>query len=121
MKRPKKAPPKNRRLSVAEEREPVRRLPNPFSSGQAGRMSPEDLVRYTFEALHIWAITRGFPFDANQTPLEFAERLAQREPAMKHEIFRTASYYARLEYGNQRPPEEFVGVLRSLWSVIGFS
>jgi hypothetical protein len=120
-KQPKKQVPKKRLRSAQEEQRSPRRLPNPFASGQAERMPADELVRFSFEALRLWATARGFELKPSETPLEFAERLAIREPALKHEIFRTTSYYSHVTFGHQMPPEEFLAALKSLWSVIGFS
>ena len=35
-------------------------------------MSPDDLVRYTFEAVQAWAAERDLPRRVGETPLEFA-------------------------------------------------
>src|SRR5262249_12694696 len=48
---------------------------NPFADGRAGRMTADELVRYTFAALQAWAAERGWGRQTGETPLEFAERL----------------------------------------------
>ena len=41
---------------------------DPFAAGTAGRYPPEELVRYTFEALEAWARDNGQPRLPEQTP-----------------------------------------------------
>jgi hypothetical protein len=108
------------RSSSSGEGEAVRLLPNPFHTGQASRMSLSELVQYSYEGLTLWAKARGFALDPSETPIELAERLSQKEPALTHEILLLSSYYSHVTYGNQPPPEECLTVLKSLWSIIGF-
>jgi len=49
---------------------------DPFAAGMAGRYRPEELVRYTFEALEAWARDNGHSRLPDQTPHEFARCLA---------------------------------------------
>ena len=68
--------------AAAEEADKGRPLPrfadytDPFASGVAGRYRPEELVRYTFEALEAWARDAGHSRLPDQTPHEFARCLA---------------------------------------------
>ena len=50
---------------------------DPFRSGSAEQREPEELVRYSFEALEAWARERGCPREAEQTALEFASHLGR--------------------------------------------
>jgi hypothetical protein len=88
---------------------------NPFHTGEAARMSLEELVRYSYDALRQWGQARGIQLDESETPLELAERLSEHEPALTREIRLLGSYYSRLIYGNQPPPEDCLGALESLW------
>jgi hypothetical protein len=93
---------------------------NPFQTGTASQMPLAELVRYSFDALQRWAQARGFTLAENETPIEFAERLAERERVLTREILLLASYYSHVVYANQTPPEESREILKQLWSTIGF-
>ena len=51
---------------------------NPFGTGQAGKMSAEELITYTFEAMEAWATERGVERPLDQTPLEFAREIGEQ-------------------------------------------
>jgi len=104
----------------ASKSKSVKLLANPFQSGQADRMSLSELVQYSFEGLMLWAESRGFQLNESETPLEFAERLSQREQAITEDILLLSSYYSHLAYGSQVPSEDSLEVMQRLWFVIGF-
>ena len=74
---------------------------NPFFSGAAGRMPPAQLVRYTFEALEAWARERVVARPPEQTPLEFAQELGRRDPALAKDVTSTAELYVRVAYAQE--------------------
>jgi hypothetical protein len=100
--------------------EAVRLLPfaayeDPFFSGAAGRMSPEQLVRYTFDALEAWAREQVIERPADQTALEFAQELGRRIPALAKDVTQTAQIYDRLAYARQIPSKNSLEVLERMW------
>ncbi len=92
---------------------------NPFFSGAAGRMSPAQLVRYTFEALEAWSREQVFARRADQTPLEFAQELGRRDPTLAKDVTSTAELYVRVAYARRNPSRESVEVLERLWRRMG--
>ncbi len=92
---------------------------NPFFSGAAGRMPPAQLVRYTFEALEAWARERVVARPPEQTPLEFAQELGRRDPALAKDVTSTAELYVRVAYARRNPSRESVAVLERLWRRMG--
>jgi hypothetical protein len=92
---------------------------NPFFSGAAGRMAPAQLVRYTFEALEAWARERVVARPPEQTPLEFAQELGRRDPAIAKDVTSTAELYVRVAYARKNPSRESVAVLERLWRRMG--
>jgi len=92
---------------------------NPFFSGAARRMSPAQLVRYTFEALEAWAREQVVARPPEQTPLEFARELGQRVPAMAKDVTEAAELYVRVAYARKNPTREAVEVLERLWRRMG--
>lgn len=106
--------------SEEESPAPVRRLPfaaydNPFATGAARRMSPAQLARYTFEALEAWAREQFVERPADQTPLEFAQELGRRVPALAKDITQTAQLYVQIAYAGKVPPKDSVDVLERMW------
>lgn len=94
---------------------PFRTFRDPFLTGAADRMSAAELVRYTFEALEAWAIERDLPRQAGDTPLEFAERLAEESPELAEDVRQLARYYAGLAYARQTLKDDCRDPLRQLW------
>ncbi len=88
---------------------------NPFNTGQASAMAPEELVRYTFEALQCWAVDHRNARGHGETPYEFANRLGQKEPLLADDVRQLAWFYTRMAYAQQAPPESVVQNARSLW------
>src|SRR5262249_20321390 len=67
---------------------------DPFIDGSARKRSPEELLRYSFAALHSWAWEHGQGRSPEETPIEFARRLAMEFPALETEVQRLAVLYA---------------------------
>jgi hypothetical protein len=105
--------------SLAIEARPFAAYENPFFSGAAQRMSPAQLVRYTFEALEAWAREQVVPRPPEQTPLEFAQELGRRVPALAKDATSTAALYVRVAYSRNNPSRESVQVLERLWRRMG--
>jgi hypothetical protein len=72
---------------------------DPFQSGQASRWSLAELMGYSFRALEAWGRDRQCHRDEGQTPGEFADRLAQREPRIATEARQLAAAYGLVAYG----------------------
>ncbi|TMQ31827.1 MAG: DUF4129 domain-containing protein [Planctomycetota bacterium] len=88
---------------------------NPFLDGSAQQQSPEEVVRYSFEALHSWAWERGLGRQPEETPIEFADRLVQDFPAMDTQTRRLASLYARVAYAHGRLTPASLGAVKEFW------
>lgn len=95
-------------------RRPFSSFANPFHTGMSG--SPEELVRYSFEALEAWSWEHGLPRNEDDTPIEFAEQIGMEHPALASEARRLASYYARAAYGRGRLPATTLDALRQFWN-----
>ena len=54
-----------------------------------------------------------------QTPLEFAQELARREPALAKDVTSAAELYVRVAYARRNPSRESVDVLERLWRRMG--
>ena len=93
---------------------PFASYPNPFAGGP-GQRSAEELVRYSFEALEAWAREHGQARQRDDTPLEFAERLADDVPPLAADARRLAVLYARAAYARGRLPASSTDFLRQFW------
>jgi hypothetical protein len=105
--------------AVTEVREPERpfaAFKNPFASGKAGRLPPEQLVRYTFEALEAWSFERQAARRREETPLEFAEALSGRYPALAQDARQLARLYSQMVYARTNPSRDCLPLLQRLWS-----
>ncbi len=93
-------------------------FPNPFLTGQADRLTPEELVRYTFEALEAWARDRGYARQPDQTPHEFAVQVGTRATALNEDARRLADLYCRVAYASGTVLPKSTAPLRRLWRTL---
>lgn len=94
---------------------PFSHYSNPFTSGQSSRMSPAELVRYTFVALETWGRENGCPRAEGQTPHEFAAAIGQLDHTLSREAAHLADLYARLAYAPPAAIRTTFEPLRALW------
>jgi len=106
---------------------PFAAFADPFATGTANRYSPDELVRYTFEALEAWAREHGCPRRPYQTPHEFARDLGARVASLAGDARSLADLYCRVAYapGGYQPevghhrkvvaPAASAGALKQLW------
>ncbi len=88
---------------------------NPFAAGLAGRCAVEELVRYSFEALEAWGREHGCAREEDQTPLEYAQRLARQHARIGPETQVLADLYCRVAYGHEQLAARRRDDLRRLW------
>ncbi len=96
-------------------RRPFADFIDPFASGMADRYSQAELVRYTFEAVEAWAREHGQPREADQTPHEFARRLALSFSSLGEDARQLADLYAQAAYSPVTLPAASVARLSHLW------
>jgi hypothetical protein len=88
---------------------------DPFAAGVAARWTPEQLVRYTFEAMEAWSRDHGQPRDPEQTPHEFARLVAAQVPDLTDDAQRLAELYCQAAYAHASLPPAGVARLSRLW------
>jgi hypothetical protein len=88
---------------------------DPFLTGDAARVTTDELVRYSFAALEAWARDRGLGRQPDETPHELAERLSWDAAEMSEELRALAGLYGLVAYAGVRPPLEAVKPLKELW------
>src|SRR5262249_57808733 len=69
---------------------PFSAFANPFDSGKAERMSPRELVRYSFAALEAWAREHSLQRGDHETAMEVIDPLADKVRAWGSEAQRPA-------------------------------
>jgi hypothetical protein len=94
---------------------PFSQYVDPFASGAAARMSPAEVVRYTFAALEAWGRENGCPRDAGQTPHEFAAAIGELDSSLSREAAQLAELYARMAYAQPAAIRTSFEPLRALW------
>jgi hypothetical protein len=94
---------------------PFALFPDPFLDGTAERTSPNQLVRYSFEALQSWAWERKLGREPADTPREFVERLVAELPALDREARGLAALYARVAYARSNLGPGALDPLRQFW------
>jgi hypothetical protein len=107
--------------AAAEEEAKAKPLPrfadytDPFAAGVAGRYRPEELVRYTFEALEAWGRDTGNARLPDQTPHEFARCLGAEVSSLSADASYLAELYCYVAYAHATPAAASVGRLSQLW------
>ncbi|MBX9623689.1 MAG: DUF4129 domain-containing protein [Gemmataceae bacterium] len=94
---------------------PFTAFSDPFADGTAAGRDPAELVAYTFAALDSWAWDRGHGRRADETPLEFAARLAGEYPDIGADVRRLAGRYARVAYSEGPLPGDTRRMLEEVW------
>ncbi|HUG93281.1 MAG TPA: DUF4129 domain-containing protein [Planctomycetaceae bacterium] len=88
---------------------------NPFFTGAAGRMSPEELVIYTFRALEAWGYDNNFQRRPDQTPLEYAGELGGRFPEVAGAARTVSRLFTRVAYAERAPTDRCREMLEPVW------
>ena len=92
---------------------------NPFIGNRAKRLTTEQLVRHTFEAMQAWGYERGVAKLPDQTAWEFAVCVANHEPAMDGWAKDLATVYAQTAYAKDLSlPTNTAELLRRVWTVM---
>jgi hypothetical protein len=96
-------------------RRPFHWYRNPFHDGRAEQMPAAELIRYSFEALEAWAGEHDRGRGAEETPLEFAERVGDEAPGLAAEAKRLAALYARVLYAKGVLPGNWRAIAEKFW------
>jgi hypothetical protein len=101
---------------VPKPRKSFREFQNPFASDRHRAMAPDELVRYTFEALEAWSADHGKPRRADQTPVEFADVATIGNKDMHRDARILAMLYSRIAYGAARVTAHQASGLTGIWT-----
>ncbi|HMF12088.1 MAG TPA: DUF4129 domain-containing protein, partial [Gemmataceae bacterium] len=99
----------------AKRPRPFASFRNPFLDGSADRLSPDQLVRYSFAALQSWAYERDLARQPEETPLEFAQRVGDQAPVLEGEALQLSNLYARAVYARGALPTGSLEPARRFW------
>ncbi len=91
---------------------------NPFYDPKLSRLSPGELVTYSFDALQAWAAGFGLPREQEETPLEFAHRLGESLPDFAEPIHAMVLTYSRVAYADHSPDSDSLTAVRQLWALM---
>ncbi|WP_166823532.1 DUF4129 domain-containing protein [Thalassoroseus pseudoceratinae] len=89
---------------------------NPFHSGMASSMPPEELLRYTFAALEAWGNECGVPRPTEMTALEYAAQLGQAEPEIASPARELARLYTQAAYSSRPLPNDVTSRVEKIWA-----
>jgi hypothetical protein len=103
---------------VQEPPRPLAAFSDPFATGEAGRMSPAELVRYTFAALEAWARENNCGRLPEETPHEFARKIGDSVPSLARETGVLADLYCRVAYAPERLSAVTARPLEQLWQTL---
>jgi hypothetical protein len=98
------------------------RPPQPFAWFTNPLLTPgrfktmEEMIRYSFAALHSWAYEQNQGRQPDETPTEFAVRLGQLRQRAHQDIRKLADLYAVVTYARAKPPAASEAILRSFWN-----
>jgi hypothetical protein len=91
---------------------------DPFISGGANQMSPEELVRYTFAAFEGWAYDRGRPRTPDCTPQELIMMAVEPKTPMYDTARQLVRLYGEVAYASRRVPREAANELQDMWQLM---
>jgi hypothetical protein len=101
--------------AVVDTRVPFAAFSNPFADGTGAGRSPEELVRYSFEALEAWAGDRERARRSDETAIEFANRLGEQFDWLRDDARKLALVVARMAYATGNLPTNTRGTLDHFW------
>ncbi len=91
---------------------------DPFASGQARAMPPDELVQYTFQAFEAWARERDHPRRPDQTPVELVRHATPPQSALRAEALQLSRLYNEAAYSPQSVSASSVAKLANLWNLL---
>ncbi len=94
---------------------PFASFADPFATGSVGRYTPDELVKYTFEAVEAWARENGFPREPEQTPHEFARKLTAAAESLGGNSRTLADLYCYAAYAPGQLRADRTKALAQLW------
>jgi hypothetical protein len=94
---------------------PFRDFRDPFRTGDAQRMSPDQLVSYSFQALEAFCREQGRPRSPDETPLEFAQAVGRDIQRLAQPAAELAELYNWSAYSGGGLPVSARPRLQQFW------
>ncbi len=88
---------------------------NPFRTRAAETWEPEEIVRYTFEAVEAWGRERGWVRLEDATAMEYMRQLGMKVPSLRREFRALGKLYGQAAYAPGSLTLVQVSELHSLW------
>ncbi len=104
--------------ATLQRQRPFAEYRDPFATGDAARLPPEELVRYTFEAFEAWARDGGCPRSADQTPAELVRAAVPPKMELFDEARRMLRLYSEVAYASGSVTRETTDGLREMWRLM---
>ena len=95
--------------------------PKPFSwysnplQNPGNFRSMEEMIRYSFAALHSWAYEQNLGRTPDETPTEFAQRLGASVKYAHQDIRKLSDLYSIITYAKVHAPASSETILRNFW------
>ncbi len=90
---------------------------NPFR-GATTRMTAVEVIRYTFEAVEVWADEQGIVRPAGMTPFEFVQQVGSAFPELRRDVVYLGKLYGEAAYAPQGVDREATRQLARLWEAL---
>ena len=97
---------------------PFASFANPFANGLDQRVSPNDLIIYSFEALEAWAFEHNLARSPNETPTEFVRRIGQAHADLRSDTSRLGGYFVTIVYGQRGFDADVLPPIRQFWQAL---
>ncbi|MEE2844137.1 MAG: DUF4129 domain-containing protein [Planctomycetota bacterium] len=102
--------------TAAERPQPFASFNNPFQGTL--KMSPREVIHYSFQALEAWAYEKGIERREDQTPNEFTREVAYNAKTIGTNIEQLGKLYSQEAYAPNSVANSHLPELQAFWSVL---
>jgi len=101
---------------AVERPQPFASFNNPFQGTL--KMSPREVIHYSFQALEAWAYEKGIERREDQTPNEFTREVAYNAKTIGTNIEQLGKLYSQEAYAPNSVASSHLPELQAFWSVL---
>ena len=102
--------------ATVERPQPFETFNNPFEGTL--KMSPREVIHYSFQALEAWAYEKGIERREDQTPNEFTREVAHNAQTIGTNIEQLGKLYSQEAYAPNSVASSHLAELQRFWSVL---
>ena len=102
--------------AIVERPQPFATFSNPFQGTL--KMSPREVIHYSFQALEAWAYEKGIERRDDQTPNEFTREVALNAQTIGTNIEQLGKLYSQEAYAPNSVASSHLPELQTFWSVL---